>query len=209
MVKSQVITTTFICFCLATAAWILSSHWRINNSMKADAHSQTIMSNKKKILLPLIRLQPQLSKRLNVQAIGEKHRYQGFKENSSHIIVDLSDRRAYVYQQKTVIASYPIGIGKKGWETPTGTFKITNMQYNPAWKHPITGQVFPSGPRSPLGVRWIGFWTDGHSHIGFHGTPYNHVVGSPVSHGCLRMRNNDVASLYRKVRVGTQIQVIQ
>ena len=207
MVRSQVITTTFICFCLSTAAWILSSHWRINNSMKADAHSQTIMSNKGKI--PQVKPQPQPSKKLNIQVIGKQYRHQSFQKNSSHVIVDLSDRRAYVYQQKTVIASYPIGIGKKGWETPTGTFKIMHMQYNPAWKHPITGQVFPSGPRSPLGVRWIGFWTDGHSHIGFHGTPNNHVVGNPVSHGCLRMRNGDVASLFSKVHVGMRIEVIQ
>ena len=209
MVRSEVIAKTFMWFCFATSALALGVHWRMNNSMKADAHSQAPTGNRGKTSPPQTSLQQQILNRLNPQAVGKEDESQEVEANRSRVIVDLSDRRAYVYRQNTVIGSYPIGVGKKGWETPTGTFKITNMQYNPAWKHPITGQVFPSGPRSPLGVRWIGFWTDGHSHIGFHGTPYNHVVGSPVSHGCLRMRNNDVASLYRKVRVGMQIQVIQ
>lgn len=67
------------------------------------------------------------------------------------VVVDLSDRRTYVYQGDLVIASYPIAIGKKGWETPTGTFVVDDMQHDPIWKHPITGKVFPPGSDSPLG----------------------------------------------------------
>lgn len=123
------------------------------------------------------------------------------------VVVDLSDRRAYVYAGDLVMASYPIAIGKKGWETPVGSFQVSNMQHDPIWQHPITGQVFPPGTDSPLGDRWIGFWSDGQNQIGFHGTPDIHLLGAAISHGCLRMRNPDVRLLYDQVKVGTKVVV--
>lgn len=125
----------------------------------------------------------------------------------TQVVVDLSDRRTYVYTGDEVIASYPIAIGKKGWETPTGSFQINHMQHYPIWRHPITGKVFPAGADSPLGERWIGFWSDGRNHIGFHGTPDTEAMGTAVSHGCLRMRNPDVRLLYEQVKLGTTVMV--
>jgi len=127
--------------------------------------------------------------------------------NITQVIVDLGDRRVYVSQYNEVIASYPIAIGKKGWETPTGSFKIMHKEHDPIWRHPITGAVFEGGTDSPLGDRWIGFWSDGRNELGFHGTPNVDLVGAAVSHGCLRMRNSDVRMLYEQVNIGTQVLV--
>nr|WP_260447030.1 L,D-transpeptidase [Nostoc sp. 2RC] len=123
------------------------------------------------------------------------------------VVVDLSDHRTYVYVGDDVIASYPIAIGKKGWETPTGSFKVMHMRHFPVWRHPITGKVFEAGTNSPLGDRWIGFWSDGRNEIGFHGTPDVDLLGTAVSHGCLRMRNSDVRLLYEQVGLGTTVVV--
>lgn len=123
------------------------------------------------------------------------------------VVVDLSDRRTYVYAGDEVIASYPIAVGKKGWETPTGSFQVIHMRHYPIWRHPITGKVFEAGTDSPLGDRWIGFWSDGRNEIGFHGTPEIDLVGTAVSHGCLRMRNSDVRLLYEQVSLGTTVLV--
>ncbi|WP_442940633.1 L,D-transpeptidase [Nostoc sp.] len=123
------------------------------------------------------------------------------------VVVDLSDRRTYVYAGDEVIASYPIAVGKKGWETPTGSFQVIHMRHYPIWRHPITGKVFEAGTDSPLGDRWIGFWSDGRNEIGFHGTPDIDLVGTAVSHGCLRMRNSDVRLLYEQVSLGTTVLV--
>ena len=125
----------------------------------------------------------------------------------TQVVVDLSDRRTYVYAGNEVIASYPIAIGKKGWETPTGSFEVIHMRHYPIWRHPITGKVFKAGTDSPLGDRWIGFWSDGRNEIGFHGTPEIDLVGTAVSHGCLRMRNSDVRLLYEQVSLGTTVLV--
>lgn len=125
----------------------------------------------------------------------------------TQVVVDLSDRRTYVYAKDEVIASYPIAVGKKGWETPTGSFQVIHMRHYPIWRHPITGKVFEAGTNSPLGDRWIGFWSDGRNEIGFHGTPDIDLVGTAVSHGCLRMRNSDVRLLYEQVSLGTTVLV--
>ena len=123
------------------------------------------------------------------------------------LILRLRERRVYVYHKDQVQTSYPVAVGKAGWETPTGTFKIMQMVKNPSWQQPWTGEVMPPGPDNPLGSRWIGFWTDGTNVIGFHGTPNPESVGRPASHGCVRMFDKDVQSLFEKVDVGTPVIV--
>jgi lipoprotein-anchoring transpeptidase ErfK/SrfK len=123
------------------------------------------------------------------------------------LVVDLSDRTVYLYQRNTVDASYPVSIGKPGWETPTGTFQINHMEANPVWQHPITKQTIPAGPGNPLGSRWIGFATTQHYEIGFHGTDQPATVGQAISHGCLRMHEADIQKLYAQVHVGTPVVV--
>ncbi|UBF26106.1 L,D-transpeptidase [Kovacikia minuta CCNUW1] len=130
-------------------------------------------------------------------------------QDSSKLIVDLSDRRVYLYQGKQRLVSYPLAVGKDGWETPTGNFKVIEMQKNPEWLHPITKEVIAAGPDNPLGKRWIGFLIEGQTHIGFHGTNEERLIGQAVSHGCLRMRNRDVIALYEKIKMGTLVTVRQ
>ena len=129
--------------------------------------------------------------------------------NNSRLVVDLSDRRSYVYSKERLIARYPVAIGKEGWQTPTGSFKVLQMRKNPIWRHPLTGEVVPRGVNNPLGSRWIGFWSDGRSQIGFHGTNDEQLVGKAVSHGCLRMENEDIEKIYQIVAVGTPVIVRQ
>ncbi len=125
-----------------------------------------------------------------------------------HLMIRLSDRRVYVYDRDKVTTSFPIAIGRSGWETPTGEFQVIDKIVAPAWEHPFTGEIAPPGVDNPLGSRWIGFWTDGTNYIGFHGTPNPESVGTPASHGCIRMYDKDVISLFEMVRVGTPVEVV-
>ncbi len=125
----------------------------------------------------------------------------------THLVIKLSDRRVYVFQNRKLKVSYPVAIGKAGWETPTGNYKVMDMEPNPVWEHPWTGEIILDGPKNPLGARWIGFWTDGTNSIGFHGTPAEQLVGQAVSHGCVRMRNKDIMALYAQVKMGTPVSV--
>ncbi len=125
-----------------------------------------------------------------------------------NIVLSLSDRRVSVYRGDMLVSSYAVAVGREGWNTPTGEFSVFQKQVNPAWEHPFTGEVLPPGPENPLGARWIGFWSDGINSIGFHGTPDESVIGSAVSHGCVRMHNEDVLALYEQVGLDTPVTVL-
>lgn len=126
----------------------------------------------------------------------------------TRLVIRLSDRRVYVYQGNEVYTSFPVAIGRRGWETPTGRHTVIQMQQNPVWQHPFTGELVPPGADNPLGARWIGFWTDGTNYVGLHGTPNEASVGQSVSHGCVRMYNRDVIRLFELVQIGTPVEVV-
>jgi lipoprotein-anchoring transpeptidase ErfK/SrfK len=128
--------------------------------------------------------------------------------NQLQLVIKLSERRVYLYQNETLLNSYPIAVGKDGWETPVGNHQVMQKIVQPTWQHPFTGEVIPPGPDNPLGERWIGFWTDGKNYIGFHGTPDEHTVGTAASHGCIRMLNQDVLKLFEQVAIGTPVSVV-
>jgi lipoprotein-anchoring transpeptidase ErfK/SrfK len=125
-----------------------------------------------------------------------------------NLLLNLKQRRVYVYKGDKVIAKYPVAIGKKGWETPLGEWQVMEKIKNPGWTSFKTGEVMKPGKENPLGVRWIGFWTNGEDVIGFHGTPNIKSIGTAASHGCVRMYNRDVRALYRLVKVGTTVKVV-
>jgi lipoprotein-anchoring transpeptidase ErfK/SrfK len=129
------------------------------------------------------------------------------RAKDTRLLVDLNDRQVHVYRNGSEIARYPVAVGQAGWETPTGRFQIYQMRRHPQWQHPITHQIIPAGPNNPLGNRWIGFYQGEHMMLGFHGTPQETLVGEAVSHGCLRMRNQDIQALYDQVGMGTVVEV--
>jgi lipoprotein-anchoring transpeptidase ErfK/SrfK len=119
---------------------------------------------------------------------------------------------------------FPVAVGMPGWETPVGEFQVLEKTRNPVWQHPQTGQLHPAGPANPLGSRWIGFHRDcngrkgwdgdqvldvkGCVAAGFHGTPHRWTVGRAVSHGCVRLYDEDVRELFELVSIGTRVTVL-
>jgi L,D-transpeptidase ErfK/SrfK len=129
-------------------------------------------------------------------------------ETTTRLVVRLSKRRVYVYDGDQEINSYPIAVGKAGWATPAGDFKVFLKEENPIFKSFKSGRIIPPGPDNPLGVRWIGIWTDGKTQLGFHGTNEPELIGQAVSHGCIRMFNKDVVALYKQVALGTPVKIV-
>lgn len=130
------------------------------------------------------------------------------QEIPTRLVLKLNQRRVEVYRGETLEASYPVAVGKAGWETPTGEFEVLSTVENPGWTSPWTNEVLPPGPDSPLGDRWIAFWTDGENMIGFHGTPNRASVGQAASHGCVRMYNEHIRELFELVQIGTPVTVV-
>ncbi len=141
----------------------------------------------------------------DVPPLGEAGRF--LPELERRLVLRLGDRRVYLYEGEVMVASSPVAIGRAGWETPTGSFAVFQKVENPIWQHPFTQEIVPPGPQNPLGKRWIGFWTDGDNAIGFHGTPNEELIGQAVSHGCVRMRNADIAALFERIDMGTPVIV--
>jgi lipoprotein-anchoring transpeptidase ErfK/SrfK len=208
MAKNDSLTRIVMLLCFGTAFLSLIVHWRITTSTTDQPN--LAKTSKTALRTESQGQKPDAQNRITLlSAFAPTKQTTNAASRNRQLVVDLSDRRVYVYSKDTVIASYPIGVGKRGWETPTGSFQILHKQRDPIWQHPITGKVFSSGTDSPLGDRWIGFWTDGRNQIGFHGTPDDEVIGSAISHGCLRMRNPDVRLLYKQVSLGTPVEVRQ
>ncbi|MBW4487867.1 MAG: L,D-transpeptidase family protein [Trichocoleus desertorum ATA4-8-CV12] len=129
-------------------------------------------------------------------------------EQPMRLEISRSKRRVTLYQGDVAVKSYAIAVGKSGWETPLGTWRVQQKLRNPRWIHPLTGESVKGGdPENPLGRYWIGFWTNGKNWIGFHGTPNPESVGRAASHGCVRMYDRDVEELFQTVSLGTPVKV--
>lgn len=129
-------------------------------------------------------------------------------KSSVQLSLSLSSRTLEVRTPNEAPITYKVAIGQDDWQTPAGNFQVTHKLENPAWQHPITHETIEPGPDNPLGTRWIGFWSNGQAEIGFHGTNQEELIGEAVSHGCVRMRNQDIEALYERVEVGTSVQVM-
>jgi L,D-transpeptidase ErfK/SrfK len=136
-----------------------------------------------------------------------------------HVLLRLGERRVYVMREDgdgslpRAIESYPVAIGTPRYRTPVGRFAVAEKIVDPDWvqfdwRNPsrIIRRV-PPGPKNPLGTRWIGFTSAHGWGIGFHGTPRPELIGQAVSHGCVRMHDDDVVRLYDRVRIGTPVVV--
>ena len=129
------------------------------------------------------------------------------------IVVNKGDLRVYYYGKDSKILSYPIGIGRGDWETPTGSTKITGKKKNPYWtvpksileEEPHWPKVVKPGPENPLGTRAIYLSMTGYL---LHGTNKPWGVGMKVSHGCIRLFPENIEELFDYVRVGQKVEIV-
>jgi L,D-transpeptidase ErfK/SrfK len=138
------------------------------------------------------------------------------------IVLNLAEMRLYYYPatengEDLKVVSHPVGIGRKGWETPTGKTQVADKIANPSWYPPISvraehaehGEILPDivppGPGNPLGHHAIRL--DWRQYL-IHGTNKPNGIGMTVSHGCVRLYPEDIESLFEQVAVGTPVYII-
>lgn len=124
------------------------------------------------------------------------------------LVVNLAERGLYVYQRGRPTRYFPVAIGMRGWETPTGEFTIATKAKNPTWFPPswaLKEDPVPPGPDNPLGDRWMGLSIRGY---GLHATNAPRTVGLYTSHGCMRMYPEQARELYDLVKIGTPVTII-
>jgi lipoprotein-anchoring transpeptidase ErfK/SrfK len=123
-------------------------------------------------------------------------------EPRRQIIISIADRQLAVIDHGQVLKTYPIAVGARGTPSPNGDFVIINHAKDPVYRG---GDIeIAPGKDNPLGTRWMGLSLKGY---GIHGTNVQSSVGKAVSHGCFRMRKQDVEELYTLVQVGDTVMV--
>jgi len=118
------------------------------------------------------------------------------------VIISIADRQLAVIEQGQVLRTYPIAVGARGTPSPDGDFVIINHAKDPVYRH--GDKEIAPGKDNPLGTRWMGLSLKGY---GIHGTNVQSSVGKAISHGCFRMRKQDVEELYALVQVGDTVMV--
>jgi len=137
--------------------------------------------------------------------------YEG-KHAPGTLVIDTPNRFLYLVEEGGKAMRYGIGVGRPGF-TWAGVKSITRKAEWPDWvpppemlqRRPDLPRHMAGGPDNPLGARAMYL---GSSLYRIHGSNEPWTIGTAVSSGCIRMRNEDVIDLYGRVKVGTKVVVI-
>ena len=138
------------------------------------------------------------------------------------LVINLAELRLYYYPPgKNEVTVYPIGIGQLGGDTltPTMITTVSDKRANPTWtptakiraRYKAMGielpGVVPAGPDNPMGHHAIRLAAYGGVYL-LHGTNADFGIGMRVSSGCIRLRDDDIKTLFKHVTPGTKVNII-
>ncbi|HKG65509.1 MAG TPA: L,D-transpeptidase family protein [Solirubrobacteraceae bacterium] len=125
----------------------------------------------------------------------------GYGTVHTRLIIDLQALSATLYRRGRAVLRAPVAVGATATPTPAGEFYVRNRLTR--YRSPAYGPIaFGTSARSPQATDWPagGF-------VGIHGTDQPDLVPGRVSHGCIRMRNDDILALARRMPVGTPVVI--
>jgi L,D-transpeptidase ErfK/SrfK len=131
---------------------------------------------------------------------------------ASGLVVNLPEMRLYDYTRSGAPEVFPLAIGDVATPSPIGERHVRWKAIDPVWHVPdsilaerpwLPPQV-PPGLENPLG----GFWLDLGDGYGIHGTNNVWSIGRMGTHGCIRMHDEQVATLYARIPVGTPVHIV-
>jgi len=129
------------------------------------------------------------------QALGSLYLIDGY------LHVDEQRLQATLYRDGKPIFSAPVGVGKASTVTPTGHFYV--MEKLRTVNAPVYGPfAIGTSAYAPTLSEWPGGGI-----VGIHGTNEPQLIPGRPSHGCIRMRNADVARLWSIIQLGTPIDI--
>jgi lipoprotein-anchoring transpeptidase ErfK/SrfK len=142
-------------------------------------------------------------------------------EIAGTVVVDTADRFLYLVRGEGRAMRYGIGVGKAGLafegsgviqykrEWPRWTPTRDMIAREPERYGPLADGMEP-GPTNPLGARALYLFRNGEDTLyRIHGTNEDWSIGQAVSSGCIRMLNQDVIDLHRRVQNGSKVVVLQ
>lgn len=124
-------------------------------------------------------------------------------DNRYRVVVHLRAHRLQLWSNRHLLTTYPIATGTPSTPTPRGLFYIVEL-------------LQPNNPGGSYGPYSFGLsahsnvlqtFAGGDGRVGLHGTNEPGLIGSSVSHGCIRLRNAAVRRLARILPLGTPVYV--
>jgi L,D-transpeptidase ErfK/SrfK len=138
------------------------------------------------------------------------------------LVVNIPEMRLYYFpparkDEPRVVMTYPLGVGREGWNTPYMTTRIIQKTEQPAWHPPDSiremyaeegktlPRIVPPGPDNPLGEFAMRLGVPTYL---IHGTNKPWGVGMRVSSGCIRLYPEDIEELFQHVQIGTPVHIV-
>jgi L,D-transpeptidase ErfK/SrfK len=138
------------------------------------------------------------------------------------VVLNIASKRLFYFPEAVdgepqTVFTYPIGIGRVGWETPLGETRVVAKAVDPSWyvpasvrrEHAAAGDplpaIVPPGPDNPLGNRVLKLGLPGYL---IHGTNQPYGVGMRVSHGCVRLYPENIETLFTMVGVDEPVMLV-
>jgi len=138
------------------------------------------------------------------------------------IILNIASKRLFYFPaaekgQPQTVMTFPIGIGRVGWQTPLGSSEVISKARDPSWYVPASVRreheelgdplppIVPPGPDNPLGRHVLKLDIPGYL---IHGTNQPYGVGMRVSHGCVRLYPENIEYLYDLIAIGEPVHII-
>ncbi len=135
------------------------------------------------------------------------------------IVVNLAELRLYYFpKNRAVVYTYPVGVGRNNWRTPTLNTIVYRKKELPTWYIPESirdetalkkGIFLPEkigpGPKNPLGPYAMYLLKRGYL---IHGNNAPNTIGTYASSGCIRMFNHDIEQLFHVVPRKTTVKIV-
>jgi lipoprotein-anchoring transpeptidase ErfK/SrfK len=160
----------------------------------------------------------------DIQRLSRK--YSAFTSGQSYIVINTTDNRFFLYRNKKLIREGFCSTGKltmlivekgnKVWvfKTPKGKRWIHGKITNPSWTRPDWSFIEEGLPvpahddpsRYESGVLGDYALSMGDSYL-IHGTIYKRFLGMPVTHGCVRLNDEDLEVVYNTLNIGSKVYI--
>ncbi|MDQ3309734.1 MAG: L,D-transpeptidase [Gemmatimonadota bacterium] len=156
---------------------------------------------------------------------GNPFRVKAVRPGGKYVLIDINTNELRFMDGERVVWSAPVGTGTglrlRGadgdWDfaTPTGTFQVEFKELDPTWivpdwyfverKLPVPPENSPKRRlKNELGVAAV-YFGEG---LAIHGTDKPQLLGQRVSHGCVRLADENALRLFHNVQVGTPVVIV-
>jgi len=159
----------------------------------------------------------------DVQRLSRK--YNSYTSGQSYLVINTTDNLFFLYRNKKLVRTGHCSTGSykllkteegRSWifKTPKGRFWIQGKTVNPTWRRPdwaFVEEGLPIPPQDDYSRYEYGVLGDYALALGdgylIHGTIYKRFLGMPVTHGCVRLNDEDLESIFNTLNIGSKVYI--